>query len=683
MWKNKYHEVAAQPHEQHERCCAEHNDVHAGTRLLVTAVLLVVVIAVDRLSALNAADQGTVLWYARLALYLVPYLLVGLPVLKEAAEGLVHGELLDENFLMAAATVGAFFLGEYAEAVFVMLFSQTGEFFEDYAEDKSRSSISGLLNLRPDTALVENEGSLTEKKLSDVHTGDIVVVRPGDRIPADGNIIEGSTTIDTAALTGESLPREAQEGSLVLSGCINLTGLIKISVTKEADESTAAKILELIEHAGEKKAPQEKFITRFARIYTPAVTAAAVLMAVLPPLLLKADWNSWIYRALSFLVISCPCALVISVPLGFFGGIGAAARMGILIKGSSSIDTLAHLNTAAFDKTGTLTKGVFSVQAVHSNDASRLLELAALAESRSTHPVAKAVVDAWKNADGSMPRQLDESRLDTVTETAGQGVTAVIDGHTVCCGSEKFMKACGISVEHCTVCHPHEGDEHTAACLTGTTVHVSCDGAYLGHVVVSDTVKETARQAIDALKALGVQKTVLLTGDNEEAAQAVGHVLGMDEVKSGLLPQDKLACLETLLAEAAGAGSGKRAEAFTGNESFKSERSGKRTVAFTGDGINDAPVLMRADVGIAMGALGSDAAIEAADVVIMDDNPEKVAAAVRLSRRTMAIVKENIWFALGVKAAVLALSAAGITGMWAAVFADVGVSILAILNALR
>lgn len=683
MSKNNEELIAEQSIPRHEHCCEEHDDVRGGIKLLVTAVLLALVIAFDRLSALHSVDQGTVLWYIRLALYLVPYLLVGLPVLKEAAEGLIHGELLDENFLMAAATVGAFFLGEYAEAVFVMLFSQTGEFFEEYAEGKSRNSITGLLNLRPDTALVEDGGSLVEKELSAVHTGDIVVVRPGDRIPADGNIIEGSTTIDTAALTGESLPREAQKGSLVLSGCINLTGLIKIRVTREADESTAAKIIELIEHAGEKKAPQEKFITRFARIYTPAVTGAAVLMAVLPPLLLKADWNIWIYRALSFLVISCPCALVISVPLGFFGGIGAASRMGILIKGSSSIDTLAHLGTAAFDKTGTLTKGVFSVQAVHSGDAGRLLELAALAESRSTHPVAKAVVDAWKNADGNMIRTLDENRLSTVSETVGQGVTAVIDGHTVCSGSEKLMKAAGISVEHCTSCHPHEGDEHTAACLTGTTVHVSCDGVYLGHVVVSDTVKDTARQAIDALKALGVQKTVLLTGDNNTAAQAVGLELGMDDVKASLLPQDKLACLEALLEEAASAVPGKRGTARSGAAAFNSERSGKRTVAFTGDGINDAPVLMRADVGIAMGALGSDAAIEAADVVIMDDNPGKVADAVRLSRRTMAVVRENIWFALAVKAAVLALSAAGVTGMWAAVFADVGVSILAIMNALR
>lgn len=664
----------------------EHNEDEEHStpvRLIVSAVLLAAVIAVDRLSSIHTAATGTLLWYIRLALYLVPYLLVGFSVLKEAAEGIIHGELLDENFLMAAATVGAFFLGEYAEAVFVMLFSQTGEFFEEYAEGKSRSSISGLLNLRPDTALVEAGGILTEKKLSDIHTSDIVVIRPGDRIPADGTIIEGSTTLGTAALTGESLPRNAQEGSLVLSGCINLTGLIKIRVTKEADESTAAKILELIEHAGEKKAPQEKFITRFARIYTPAVTGAAVLMAVLPPLLLKADWNTWIYRALSFLVISCPCALIISVPLGFFGGIGAASRRGILIKGSSSIDTLAHLGTAAFDKTGTLTKGVFSVQTVHSNDASRLLELAALAESRSTHPVAKAVVDAWKNADGIMMRQLDESRLASVTETAGQGVTAVIDGHTICCGSEKLMKTAGISVEHCASCHPLEEDEHTAARQTGTTVHVSCDGAYLGHVVVSDTIKETARQAITALKALGVQKTVLLTGDNDAAAQAVGRTLGMDDVKSGLLPQDKLACLEALLAEAAGAVPEKSETACPGNAAFKSGRYGKRSVAFTGDGINDAPVLMRADVGIAMGALGSDAAIEAADVIIMDDNPEKVADAVRLSRRTMAIVRENIWFALGVKAAVLALSATGITGMWAAVFADVGVSVLAIMNALR
>ncbi|MBQ0167646.1 MAG: heavy metal translocating P-type ATPase [Treponema sp.] len=650
-------------------------NARAGIKLLVTAGLLAAVVAVDKFlldqgTVLSSpgVNQGTVLWFVRLALYLVPYLLVGTSVLKEAAEGLIHGELLDENFLMAAATVGAFILGEYPEAVFVMLFSQTGEFFEEYAEGKSRSSISELLNLRPETAFVEGDGGvITEKRLEDVHPGDTVIVRPGEKIPSDGEIIEGSTTINTAALTGESLPREASEGSIVLSGCLNLSGFIKVRVTKEAEDSTVQKILELVEHSSEQKAPAEKFITKFARIYTPAVVGAAVLMAVLPPLLLKASWSTWVYRALSFLVISCPCALVISIPLGFFGGIGAASRKGILIKGSSYIDALSRLGTAAFDKTGTLTKGTFSVQAVHGENADELLELAALAESRSTHPVAQSVVQAWKEAEGEMPRFLDEGRLGAVTEKAGQGVTAVIDGHTVCCGNEKLMKECGISVERCEICHPHEGEAHTAACLTGTTVHVSCDGAYLGHIVVSDTIKAGAADAIRQLKALGVQKTVLLTGDNAPAAEAAARSLGMDEVKSGLLPQDKVACIETLLSEADSTGAG----------------SGTRTVAFTGDGINDAPVLMRADIGIAMGALGSDAAIEAADVVLMDDDPAKIALSVKLARRTMAIVRENIWFALLVKGAVLALSAAGLTGMWAAVFADVGVSVLAILNALR
>lgn len=634
MSKNEYQEVA----EQH----------HAGIRLLVSAALLITAAAADRLLP-GQSDQGTVLWFIRLALYLVPYLLAGIPVLKEAAEGLFHGELLDENFLMAAATIGAFFLGEYAEAVFVMLFSQTGEFFEEYAEGRSRTSIEGLLKLRPATAFVEAGGVITEKQLEDVHTGDIVTVRPGERIPVDGEIIEGITTLDTAALTGESLPRDAGPGSVVLSGCMNLTGFIKIRVTKEAEDSTISKILELVENAGERKAPQEKFITRFARIYTPAVVSAAVLMAVIPPLLLNASWHDWVYRALSFLVISCPCALVISIPLGFFGGIGAASRMGILIKGSSCIDTLARLGTAVFDKTGTLTKGVFSVQALHGDDTDQLLELAAHAESRSTHPVALAIVEAWQNPEGQAPRLIDESRLGAVSEKAGQGVVAEIDGHTVCCGNEKLMNAEGIT----TAAHP-----------SATTVHVSLDGAYLGCIEAADTVKETARQAVSELKALGVSKVVMLTGDTKAAAETAARSLGIEDVRSALMPQDKVACLEGLIQEAGAA-------------------PGKKTVAFTGDGINDAPVLMRADAGIAMGALGSDAAIEAADVVIMDDNPEKLADAVWLSRKTMAIVRENIWFALAVKGAVLGFSAAGISGMWAAVFADVGVSILAILNAMR
>lgn len=666
MSKNELHEVA----HEHE----ESESLSAPVRLIITAVLLVAAIAVDNL-LLNQVDQGTVLWdqgtvlwYVRLALYLVPYLLVGFPVLKEAAEGLFHGELLDENFLMAAATVGAFFLGEYAEAVFVMLFSQTGEFFEEYAEGKSRSSISELLNLRPETAFVEDGGIITERKLADVHPGDIVAVRPGEKIPADGEIIEGTTTLDTAALTGESLPREATEGSIVLSGCINLTGFIKFRVTKEADESTAARIMELVENAEGRKAPAEKFITRFARIYTPAVVAAAILLAILPPLLFGASWHDWLYRALSFLVISCPCALVISIPLGFFGGIGAASRKGILIKGSSYIDALSRVQTAVFDKTGTLTQGTFSIQAVHSKNADQLMELAALAECRSLHPVAKTITRAWENAAGQMPRTLDESRLEAVTEKAGHGVCAVIDNHSVCCGNEKLMKAEGIQLEQCPECqqgHITGNSSSTVEQLGGTTVHVSLDNSYLGHIIVADALKPSARQAISALKALGVKKTVLLTGDTAATAETVARLLQMDEVKSGLLPQDKVASMEELLSDAAGAG------------------SRKQTVVFAGDGINDAPVLVRADVGIAMGALGSEAAIEAADVVVMDDNPAKIADAVKLARKTMRIVRENIWLALAVKAAVLALSAGGITGMWAAAFADVGVSVMAILNALR
>lgn len=613
-------------------------------KLIVTAGLLAAAVAVDRL----LLDQGTVLWFIRLALYLVPYLLVGTSVLKEAAEGLIHGELLDENFLMAAATVGAFILGEYPEAVFVMLFSQIGEFFEDYAEGKSRSAVSELLNLRPETAFVEEDGGVTEKRLEDIHPGDTVIVRPGERIPADGVIVEGSTAVDTAALTGESLPRTALEGSMVLSGCLNLSGLIKVRVTKENSESTAAKILELIENADERKAHSEKFISRFAHIYTPAVTGAAVLVAILPPLIFGQSWRVWVYRALSFLVISCPCALVISIPLGFFGGIGAASRKGILIKGSSSIDVLARLKTAVFDKTGTLTAGTFSVQSVLGENPEKVLESAALAECGSTHPIAKSIVYAWEHGNGRESRILDKSRVGAVSETPGQGVAAIIDGHEVRCGNALFAGNADAAKES-----PAE-----------TTVHVSVDGIWTGCIIVSDTIKETARQAISSLKALGVRKTVLLTGDGAEAAESVGKALAIDEVKSGLLPQDKVACLESLIREAhAGSDSG--------------------TVAFTGDGINDAPVLMKADAGIAMGAMGSDVAIEAADIVLMDDNPEKVPEAVRISRKTLTIVRENIWFALSVKGAVLVLSACGVTGMWAAVFADVGVSVLAILNSLR
>lgn len=642
-------------------------------RLIVAAVLLAAVTAFDRIPSTRnwLQDSGTLAPYIRFALYLVPYLIVGFPVLKEAVSGLIHGELLDENFLMTVATAGAFILGEYPEAVFVMLFSQTGEFFEDFAEGRSRKSIAGLLNLRPETASVDAAGVITEKKLEDVHPGDIILVRPGEKIPADGEIIEGRTTIDTAALTGESVPREAASGSIVLSGCLNLTGFIKLRVTKEADESTVARILELVENAGERKARAEKFITRFARIYTPAVICTAVLIAILPPLMLNASWRKWIYRALSFLVISCPCALVISIPLGFFGGIGAASRKGILFKGSNFVDALSRLETAVFDKTGTLTKGTFCVQAVHGKNSELLLELAALAESRSAHPLAKTVVDAWMKADGEMPRIIDGKRIGSVTETAGQGISAIIDGHSVLCGNEKLLAAEGIMTEHCGLCQTLEesGNEvwtpTVAGPLAGTVIHVSCDGEYLGHIIVSDILKPSAGSALRKLKDLGVKKAVLLTGDNASAAEAVARMTGIDEVKSGLLPQDKVTCLEEIM---------------NGNKSAGRETG---TTAFTGDGINDAPVLMRADIGIAMGAFGSDAAIEAADVVIMDDDPAKVALSVLIARKTLRIVKENIWFALFVKGAILVLSATGVTGLWAAVFADVGVSMLAILNSLR
>ena len=566
----------------------------------------------------------------RLALFLVPYFVIGGDVLLRALRNIAHGQVFDENFLMAVATVGAFCVGEYPEGVAVMLFYQVGELFQSYAVGRSRQSISALMDIRPDYANVRREGELVRVDPEEVSVDDLIVVKPGERVPLDGVIAEGSSTLDTAALTGESLPRDAAPGDAVISGCINLSGLLTVRVSRVYGESTVAKILDLVENASSKKAKAENFITRFARWYTPAVVIGAALLAVVPPLVTGGPFPMWIHRALIFLVISCPCALVISVPLSFFGGIGGASKCGILVKGSNYLEALAGTETVVFDKTGTLTKGSFRVTAVHPDEISedRLLELAALAESYSSHPIALSLRAAY----GKEP---DETRVSGVEEVSGRGVKATVDGRKVCAGNGKLMDEAG-AVWH--DCH-----------LSGTTVHVAVDGEYAGHIVIS------------ALREAGVRKTVMLTGDAEPVAAQVAKELGLDEYHAGLLPADKVDRMERLLAE----------------------KSPRGVLAFVGDGINDAPVLSRADIGIAMGGLGSDAAIEAADVVIMDDRPSKLAAAIKISRRTLAIVRQNIVFALAVKALVLLLGALGDANMWEAVFADVGVSVIAILNATR
>ena len=578
----------------------------------------------------------------RLALFLVPYFVIGGDVLLRALRNIAHGQVFDENFLMAVATVGAFCVGEYPEGVAVMLFYQVGELFQSYAVGRSRQSISALMDIRPDYANVRREGELVRVDPEEVSVDDLIVVKPGERVPLDGVIAEGSSTLDTAALTGESLPRDAAPGDAVISGCINLSGLLTVRVSRVYGESTVAKILDLVENASSKKAKAENFITRFARWYTPAVVIGAALLAVVPPLVTGGPFPMWIHRALIFLVISCPCALVISVPLSFFGGIGGASKCGILVKGSNYLEALAGTETVVFDKTGTLTKGSFRVTAVHPDEISedRLLELAALAESYSSHPIALSLRAAY----GKEP---DETRVSGVEEVSGRGVKATVDGRKVCAGNGKLMDEAG-AVWH--DCH-----------LSGTTVHVAVDGEYAGHIVISDEVKEDAREAVSALREAGVRKTVMLTGDAEPVAAQVAKELGLDEYHAGLLPADKVDRMERLLAE----------------------KSPRGVLAFVGDGINDAPVLSRADIGIAMGGLGSDAAIEAADVVIMDDRPSKLAAAIKISRRTLAIVRQNIVFALAVKALVLLLGALGDANMWEAVFADVGVSVIAILNATR
>ena len=595
------------------------------------------------LSVGRVAEDGTAAFFlAPWVRFLIPYLVIGWDVLWRAVRNIAHGQIFDENFLMAIATVGALCIGEYAESVFVMLFYQVGELFQSYAVGRSRQSIAELMEIRPDYANVERDGTVEQVDPDEVAVGETIVIKAGERVPLDGVVLEGRSDLDTAALTGESLPREVQSGDDVISGCVNLTGLLKVRVTRAFEESTVSKILDLVENAGSKKAKAENFITKFARYYTPTVVLAAVALALLPPLVGAVGWSESLHRALIFLVISCPCALVISVPLSFFGGIGGASKAGVLVKGGAYLEVLARAQIVVFDKTGTLTKGVFNVTAVHPEQCGedRLLELAALAESWSEHPISRSLREAYG-------KEVDASRVTDVEEHSGRGVHAKVDGQEIWVGNDKLMDAIGVSWHPC-----HR---------VGTTVHVAAKGEYLGHIVISDEVKEDAAQAVADLKALGVAKTVMLTGDAKAVGESVAAQLWLDEVHTQLLPADKVEQVEALL----------------------SEKKGKGCLAFVGDGINDAPVLSRADIGIAMGGLGSDAAIEAADVVLMDDKPSKIAVAIRIAQKTLVIVRQNIVFALGVKALVLVLGAVGEANLWEAVFADVGVSVIAILNAMR
>ncbi len=591
--------------------------------------------------------------WLRLGAYLLTYLVIGYDILRKAGRGILNGQVFDENFLMAVATVGAFTLaiyersGDYNEAIAVMLFYQIGELFQSYAVGKSRRNISALMDIRPDYANVERDGQLVQVDPDEVAIGTVIVVQPGEKVPIDGVVTEGSSTLNTAALTGESLPRDAKEGDEVISGCINMTGVLKIRTTKAFGESTVSKILELVENSSSRKSRSEDFIAKFARIYTPVVCYSALALAVVPPLIrlvggMDGQWEQWVYRALTFLVTSCPCALVVSIPLSFFAGIGGASHEGILIKGSNYLETLSQVRTVVFDKTGTLTKGVFEVTAVHHSDMDekKLLEYAALAECASSHPISRSLQRAYG-------RPIDRSRVTDIQESSGHGVTAVVDGRTVAAGNSKLMERLGVAYHDC----------HSV----GTIIHMAVDGQYAGHIVISDVVKPNAKAAIDALHRAGVEKTVMLTGDGKKVADAVAAELGVDEVHSELLPADKVAQVEALL----------------------SRQRGKAKLAFVGDGINDAPVLGRADIGIAMGAMGSDAAIEAADIVLMDDEPLQIAKAIRISRKCIGIVYQNIVFALAVKFACLVLVAVGAADMWAAIFADVGVMVLAVLNAIR
>lgn len=586
--------------------------------------------------------------YVELALYMIPYLIIGYDILQKAGKGILNRQVFDENFLMAVATVGAIVLGEYVEGVAVMLFYQIGELFQSYAVGKSRKNISELMDIRPDYANIEVDGELTEVDPDEVEVGSVIVVKPGEKVPIDGVIVEGHSSLNTSALTGESLPREVAEGGEVISGSINMTGLLRIQTTREFGESTVSKILDLVENASSKKSRSENFITKFAKYYTPAVCYGALALAILPPLVrmlflsMSPDWADWIMRALTFLVISCPCALVISIPLSFFAGIGGASDAGILIKGSNYLETLAQTKYVVFDKTGTMTQGVFEVTGVHHNEMpkEKLLEYAALAESYSSHPISRSLQRAYG-------KEIDKTRVTEVEEISGHGITAKVDGVPVAAGNDKLMERLGIA---CNDCHS-----------VGTIIHMAVNGTYAGHIVISDIIKPHAKEAIKALKAAGVKKTVMLTGDADRVAQSVAKELGIDEVHSELLPADKVSIVESLL----------------------DKKGAKEKLAFVGDGINDAPVLSRADIGIAMGALGSDAAIEAADIVLMDDDPLKISKAIRISRKCLRIVYENIYFAIGIKIICLLLGALGVANMWAAIFADVGVMVIAVLNAIR
>ena len=606
-------------------------------RIIVTFLLFAVLMVCEHTGQMDGWNKIVLF-----VIYLVPYLVIGYDIVYKAARNISHGQVFDENFLMMIATFGAFGVGEYSEAVAVMLFYQVGELFQGYAVGKSRQSISDMMDICPEYANIEEDGVLKQVDPDDVEVGSIIVVKPGERIPLDGIVVEGESLIDTAALTGESVPRSAKAGDEIISGCVNGSGTLKVKTTKEFDDSTVAKILELVENASSKKAKVENFITRFAKYYTPVVTIGAVILAILPPLIIGGGWAEWIQRACIFLVISCPCALVISVPLGFFGGIGAASKIGVLVKGSNYLEAVAEMTTIVFDKTGTLTKGEFKVTDVITENGSKeeLIELAALGEGYSNHPIANSIREAYG-------KELDLNRVTNTEEIAGHGIKAVIDGKTVLLGNEKLMKS--------------ESIFYTSCKSMGTVVYVACNGVFEGAVVISDTIKDGAKEAIRDMKQVGVRHTVMLTGDRREAAETVAQTLGIDEVHAELLPGGKVEQVEALL---------------------KAEKE-KERLAFVGDGINDAPVLTRADIGIAMGSMGSDAAIEAADIVLMDDDVTKIASVVKIARKTLRIVKQNIVFALAIKALVLILGALGMANMWEAVFADVGVSVIAILNSMR
>ena len=645
------HEHSHDHHHEHGHDHHHHEHGEGGLRgklllLAATVFLLIGAVVVEHNTSLAT--------WQLLLVYLVPYLLIGHDTLGEALEGIAKGDMFNEDFLMSVATIGALCIGflpgaetQFAEAVFVMLFFQVGELFEGYAEGKSRESISHLMDIRPDVANVERDGTVESIKPEEVRVGETIVVRPGEKIPLDGIIVEGTTSLNTIALTGESCPRDVEERDEVVSGCINLTGVIRVKTTKTFGESTVSKIIRLVESADENKSRSESFITRFAHVYTPIVVFAALALAFIPPFFSAEGYgtafSTWLYRALIFLVVSCPCALVISVPLSFFGGIGAASRRGILIKGSGYMDTLANLGTVVFDKTGTLTHGEFAVEAVHPSgfDEHELLHLAAHVEHFTTHPIGAALRDAFPS------EATDGCKIEDVEEIAGRGIRAKVSGRTVCVGNGKMMEDIGLEAHNCH--------------LAGTIIHVAVDGKYAGHIVINDKIKEDSAEAISSLKRLGVEKTVMLTGDREAVGKDVAERLGLDEYHAELLPADKVAHVERLI----------------------SEKTEGKSLAFVGDGINDAPVLKRADVGIAMGGLGSDAAIEAADVVLMDDKPSKISTAVGIARRTILIARENVVFAIGVKVAVLLLATVGLGNMWMAVFADVGVTVLAVLNAMR